>query len=862
MRSLFALFGTISIRYLRKRWSRAVLIVLSIALGVTMLVSTQILNQCLDAAANEAAIPGGEGADLVVTANRRVSLDLVKKLRAMSGIEDAQPLVTDRVTLPAFGKRDAVLIGLDASSLVGRALTVGQSTKRLPYEPKITWIQDKEKLAKGLLSGRAVLIGSELARVLAPNGLPTERFKIQCGGATHDLDPVGVVELQGKAAKIGGFLLVTDVRQAALAMGQAGICDRIDIYLAPGSDINAVKQSAQEVVGDRAIVRTPEAESKPTNEVVGGIRTALDLSGVGAMVVGLFLVYIVLAVSVTERRHDIGILRSTGANRWQIAGLFTGESIVLGTIGALLGAPMGWGLAKLTFALVRLEMEQLFVTANQPLELTASIFLLALGSGVVTSWLAALLPAMQAASDQPADAVRRGPNAAGRFFRYLQAIGSLAMIATGFSFVLVREYLPYRVGGFGGAALLLVGLLLSVPLLVGLLARLIQPLTRLFGVEIRLAADNLLRAPGRTGIVVGVLAAGVMLIFQIAGLGKSNEEPVLDWLQRAVSADLFVVAGDPSAPIGIMAMQPQVARQLNEIDGVEATMTIRYAQPEYNGRVIFVTALDAGIYHDFNRHVERLPKLGLFRQLSLPNTCIVSENFAALNHVGPGDTISLQGPKGPVPLQIVGAVPEYSWSRGSIILDRAFYASAFEDSLVDSIHVFLKPEHRDESWQRVKKFTDAHALLIVTREEFDHMVTSLIRRIYALAYLQQSTIALVALLGVVAALLISVMQRRRELGLLRAVGATRGQILQTVLAEATFMGIFGTLIGLAAGVPFEWYLLRVIIFEETGFIFPVTFPWREALVLSGLAIGAATIAGLFPAMQAGRMRIAEAIAYE
>jgi putative ABC transport system permease protein len=849
MRSLFALFGTVSIRYLRKRWSRAGLIVASIALGVAMLVSTQILNQCLDTAANEASMPGGEAADLVVTANRRVSLALVKKLQAVPGVASALPLVTDRVVLPEFKGRDAVLIGLD--------LKAAQSAERSPFEPKFTLTNPA-----ALISGKAVVVGKDLARILSPDGLPTKPFQIRCGGKTHSLQPIGVVELQGKAAKIGGFLLVADVDLVARTMGQDGLCERVDVYASPGADIEAVQQAAQAAIGEQAQVRTPEAASKPTNEVVGGIRTALDLSGVGAMVVGLFLVYIVLAVSVAERRHDIGILRSTGANRFQIAGLFTGEAIVMGTIGALLGVPLGWGLAKLTFALVQLEMEQIFLTANQPLKLTMSIFLLALGSGVATSWMAALLPAMQAASDQPADAVRRGPAGAGRFFRYLQALGSVAMIATGFGFVLIREYLPYRVGGFGGAAMLLVGLLLSVPILVGLLSRMIKPLTRLFGVETRLAADNLLRAPGRTGIVVGVLAAGVMLIFQVAGLVKSNQEPVMEWLQRAISADLFVVSGDPGAPIGIMSMQPQVAQQLTEVPGVEAAMSLRYAQPEFNGRIVFVTALDAKVYHDFNRHAERLPKLGLFQEMLEPNTCIVSENFAALNHVGAGDSISLQGPHGPVPMRILGAVPEYSWSRGSILLNREFYAKAFEDPLIDSIHVYLKPDHRDEAWKRVKEFTDSHALLIVTRDEFDEMVTSLIRRIYALAYLQQSTIALVALLGVVAALLISVMQRRRELGLLRAVGATRGQVLHTVLAEATLMGIFGTLIGIAAGVPFEWYLLRVVIFEESGFIFPVTFPWRETLILSGLAIGSATIAGLFPAMQAVRLRIAESIAYE
>jgi putative ABC transport system permease protein len=133
---------------------------------------------------------------------------------------------------------------------------------------------------------------------------------------------------------------------------------------------------------------------------------------------------------------------------------------------------------------------------------------------------------------------------------------------------------------------------------------------------------------------------------------------------------------------------------------------------------------------------------------------------------------------------------------------------------------------------------------------------------YTLAYMQQIAVGIVAALGVVMALLISVLQRRRELGLLRAVGATQGQVLHTVLAEATLMGLLGTALGVLAGMPMEWYLLRVVIYEESGFIFPVAFPWRETLALSALAVGTATLAGLVPALHAVRLRIAEAIAYE
>lgn len=853
MRSLLSLFRTLSSRYLGHRWDRAGLVMVSISLGVAMLVSTQLLNDCLDNAVRESTSPGTEIADLVVSANRNVRLDLAPKLRKLQGVQSVQPLAIERVLLPEFDNRNAVLLGLDPKGS-------GVAEKN-PFSAKLTLTNPL-----GLLTGRGVVIGRELATELDRRKSLSKPFKIFAGGKTHDLSVVGIVDLEGPAAKLGGFLMVMDVRQATEVLGTPGICERIDIYLAPAANRETVRAAAQDVVGEQAVVRPPEKALNATNEIVSGIRIGFTLCGVGAMVVGLFLVYNALAVSVAERRHDIGVLRSLGATRPQIAGLFTGEALILGGIGAILGVPIGWGLARLTFEVMRQEMEQLFLTANQPMPITGSLFLLAVGAGMLTAVLASLVPALQAASDEPADAVRRVPSGASRYYRYLQAIAAVAMIGGGFSFVLVREHLPHRVGGIGGMVLLLVGLLLAVPILVSLMSRLVQPLLRrIFGVEARLAADNLMRAPGRTGVVVGALAAGVALMFQTAGIGRSNEEPILDWLNRIVNADAIVVCGNPMESSNMaLPMDPALGRKLKEVEGVADVMSVRYKLVEFRDRIVWVSALDAvGFYQAHYDKRSKFPQFELFRELERPGTVLISENFAALYHVNVGETIAIQGPNGPVSMEVIGVIHDYSWSRGSLMIDRAFYAEAFQDPLVESYHVFFKPNvDAPATMSALRKVTDAHALAIIERNDFDAWVANMIRRAYLLAYLQQLAVGVVAALGVVMALLISVLQRRRELGLLRAVGSTQGQVLHTVLAEATLMGILGTILGLVAGIPLEWYILRVIIFEDTGFIFPVTVPWKETLVLSAIAIGVATFAGLFPALHAVRLRIAEAIQYE
>src|SRR5262249_10318100 len=152
----------------------------------------------------------------------------------------------------------------------------------------------------------------------------------------------------------------------------------------------------------------------------------------------------------------------------------------------------------------------------------------------------------------------------------------------------------------------------------------------------------------------------------------------------------------------------------------------------------------------------------------------------------------------------------------------------------------------------------SYSLCALTRAEYRGALSSILNRVYGLAYAQQVIVALVALLGVISALFISVLQRRRELGLLRAVGATRGQLLLSVLAEATLMGLIGAAIGFVVGMAMEWYLLRILIFDESGFVFPMLVPWLSCGVVVALSVALATLVGLWPAYHATRLRIPEA----
>jgi putative ABC transport system permease protein len=845
---MFSLYRTLSLRYHRRRASRAMLVVASIALGVATVVSTQTLNRCMEAAARTASAPAAGIADLSVNNGEAgVRPELAAELRAVPGLRAVVPLVVERVPLPDLENRIAMLLGVERPDVA-----------TTPAGPLGVSIQIDRPAA--LLSSFPVLVGESLAADLPPGPI-----RARVNGRDVELARLGIVRLSGPAADFGKNLLILDLDKAAKLLDRPDTVSRIDLLLQPDADPAAVRQAVEKVVAGRALVQTPEAGGKSVSDVIAGVQTGFALCGAGALVVGLFLVYNALAVSVAERRHEIGVLRSVGATRGQVAALFAGEAAGLGLIGALIGLPLGMGLARLALRPMEQVLSEIFLAVEATaLRWEPRTLFIAAAAGLVTALVAALVPALQAAADAPADAVRRAPAGAARLYRRLQGLTSLMLVLTGIALAYNRTALPIRLGSYGGLVLVLVGGLLAAPLFTILGAKLVRPLTRFVpGVGARLAADNLLRAPGRTGVVTAALAAGVAMSVEVAGVAASNERPVLEWIDQSITADLFVFGGDTAAATSSrFALDPAVAADLRRLPGIREVVPVRFRRPTYRGTMILVVGFDAARFHAANRDRPDYPGLEFFSRVVEPGTVIVSDNFAALHHVAAGDTLTLQGTGGPLGLRVLGTIPDYSWNRGTIFIDRSTLKTVFNDDGVDICDVYAEPGALTVGEHAVRDFAGRRSLVMATRADLRDYITGVIRRLYALVQVQQLVVGIVAGLGVVTALLISVLQRRRELGLLRAVGATRAQVLRSVLAEAGLMGFFGTLFGLALGIPIEWYMVRVVIWEEAGFLFPIVIPWLPAAGVAVLSLALATLAGLGPAVHAVRLNIAEAVTVE
>ena len=841
---MLSLYRVLSLRYLRRRWTWATLVVLSIALGVATWVVTSALNNSLEEAIRQAATPLAGVADLHVSnGDFGVPEKLAERLRKIAGVRAVQALVIEQVQVVIVragqppDRTPAVLLGLDlqaASAGDRSSWGVDVQQDALEAYAAASFLR-KNKLLRTLLPvSQPALVGRRLDESIKQDG----RLSILLNSRLHPVGRVGTIDAHGPAATLGGYVIVMDHAAAAELAEHPGRVSRLDVFLESGvrreEVIGLIEQelarptveqwseavAALSIAPDttfparlpwsvliqagrkeQAKVRTAEAQDQRIHRVLAGLKVGFAMMGVGALVVGMFLVYNSLAVSVAERRHDIGILRSLGATRLQVGALFIGEAVILGAAGTLIGLPLGMGLASLLLGHMQGVLSDVFLPVHtQQTQIDPSSMMTAAVAGLVTVVLAALIPAVRAARAEPVDVVRRAP-ASRRLLHFLLLFcWSAVQIALGVTLIVLKNYLPARLGSHLGLLLILLSIFPIMPLLIALSAGSLQPvMRRLFPIQGRLAADNLLRTPGRTGFVIAALAAGVALMIMQAGFIRSSNHAFLFWLDQSVTADMMVTSGGPLSSSGqTLPMKETVLDELKEDFAGLRVVPITFKYVDWPGQqdedLVLLALIDTRTYYEVNQARHRdAPKLEEFRRLSEePGTAIVSENFALLHGVRVGDSMKLPAMNNSATLLVIGTIGDCSWHRGTVLVHRSEQnLRQFDARQVDVFDIYRPQGVDDETIRRhiqQSPWGAQNALFVMTRNELRKHVVGVINRLFGLAYSQEIVVALVANLGVVVAMLISVLRRRRELGMLRAVGATQAQVVHSVLAESVLMG--------------------------------------------------------------------------
>ncbi|HYZ84077.1 MAG TPA: FtsX-like permease family protein [Bryobacteraceae bacterium] len=839
--------------YVRKHALRTLLTMAGIVLGVAVFVGMHTANQSVLFAFNKTVGQIAGNTQLQVTAGESgFPEEVLEKVQAVPEVRVAVPVIEAVVPSPYEGQGSLLILGVD--------MTGDRSLRDYDLESGEESIIDDPLVF--LAQPDSLIITTTFAQ---QNKLESgSRIPLQTMEGPKQFVVRGIMKGSGLASSFGGNLAIMDVYAAQKMFGRGRIIDRIDLAVQEGIRPEDVKPRLAALLGPGYQVEPPEARGQQFEALSRVYATSANITSLFALFIGLFIIYNTFSIAVAQRRSEIGVLRALGATRQQIQGLFLLESAVIGLAGSLVGVFMGILIAKGVAGYIGGILGEIYGVAQRAEEISTNPWLLggALAIGVVTSLVAGILPARAASQVNPIQALQKGraqmitegENRARRYAALALAVASALCLLLG----------DHSIFFYAGYMLSVLAALLMAPTFAVWLSRGLRPLMRrIRPVEGTLAADSLIQSPRRTSGTVAALMLSLGLVIALGGVAKSSYTNIRKWMSVALNPDLFITTSE-SLTRRSYRFPPSIGEGLREMPFVDDVHFVRTARVPIEGKPVMVVA--AGIA-SLQRHVKLPPVEGddsMYRITAEGKGIIASQNLTQLRGYRLGQVLEIPTPGGMLKLPIVGVVDDYSDQLGSILLDRAVYMRYWKDDTVNVYRVYLKkgtsvPQAKAAILARYGKESQ---LFVLTNDELRDYILKLTDQWFGLTYVQIAVAVLVAILGIVNTLTVSITDRRRELGILQAVGGLKNQIRRTIWLEALCIGLVGLALGLALGGIQLYYSLEISKRDLAGIQLNYEYPVTIALLLLPTIICAALISAIGPAESAVRGSLVEALEYE
>lgn len=682
----------------------------------------------------------------------------------------------------------------------------------------------------------------------------------------------GILPPEGISQAYGGEIAVMDIDAARLAFGKQGKTDRVDIVANEDRDIEELAQTLRSAYGQGYTVERPEGRAENLKKTLGPFQAMLTFFGSLALLVGLFLVSDSIAISVAERRKEIGTLRALGATRKMILAVFLSEASLIGVVGSTLGA----GIGRLSATgLVKWVSQAASDQSRVPVQVARLAFgpkefCLALLIGTAVSVIAALLPSIRATHIQPLDAIgHRGsaPPSRGAHVVY-PWIGAALLLFLAVSTHWDLGSRSKAIGVLDQFSGLLGSILFGPWIFRRVMAMFRSPLSRLGGTLTRLSTDNLLRNPSRTASNVMSLMAGLLLVIMLSTINTSFKDSIRGRYGKAIRPDLLVSS---YGNISFQDQQPldeAVRGELAATPGASGAYGMRMIQLPYQGRQITLKAFDEtdpSIHYGlFDLKDRPASEAGYELYHSDDPTVLASENFSILFGKKTGDHLVLQSPTGDVKLRIVGIQIEPSVGGGLISMSRDTYKKYWKDSLVNAFAVQVRPDadRRKVREDIERRLGESRNIGVNSQAEVSEKIDALIDKNFRYTWAIEIAALLVGFLGVLNTLIVSVMERKQELGTLRAIGMSRKQLYSIIFQEAALLGIVSSLIAIALGSWTSSVWIGHSLVSAFGWLIEFHFPWRSVLSVIGCGTLITIAASWLPARQAALLEIREALSHE
>lgn len=862
--NLINLLRHVSLRHLKYQKARTLMAVFGICLGVAAMVSIDIVNRSvLNSFEDSINHVTGRAALQITGADSGFPehmLDLVQKLQ---GVEYALPVIETNANLAGGKERSFAILGVDSlQDHQIRSYSLTDESADIPDPLLFLAKRDSILLSKEMAVREGIKIDEQI-EVQTVQGI--KKFTVR-----------GLLSPEGPAKAAGGDIAFMDIYAAQSAFGKEGKIDRIDVSFIQGERLDAMKERIQRALPEGYYVDTPAGRSRQVELLLSRFRKIIGLISSMALFVGMYLIYNAVSISVVQRRKEIGILRALGATRGQIVRMFLGEAFVVSIAASLLGIGVGLVFAKLTVGIVAQSVTDFYMkTTVSELVVSWDGLVRNVVIGTIASIAASAFPAFAGARTTPVSAIRNVPYSQDGFLlskkiRTVSAVLVFSALALFAAYKTAGPSSVFRNSGvtFISMTLLLTGVSLVTPSFLKRFIGLFHlSLSSRLGAGGRLAGLNLQKNISRNSVAVAAVFFGVALFVHSASLIYSLNRSVLDYIEAVENCDILVSSGHPLSMGGSpsIPMPGEMLEEIEKVPGVYSADPFRKTFINYDGRRIILGAIDIVRSMEYNQYIiTDGDRKDVRRLLPGQDNVMVNEGLAARYGIKHGDRIVLPTPDGPASFGVAAVVVSYVSDAGSVWMDINTYRRHWKDNLADNFAVRVKdkekiPEVREALLDR---FGKDRKLFALPAREFKHEVRKMLDRSFVVTNAVNILTLIIAGFGVIIALLASVFERTREIGILRSVGMTKGQVSGVVLIESVLLGAAGGLLGAATGAFIGWISLEGFFRLDLGASLKYYVHYYSLIQALVLSIGLSALAGLYPARRAAKTNIVEALSYE
>ncbi len=839
MSSFWLLFVRLVVRPLVREPVRTGLTILAVALGVAVVVAIDLAGVAAAGSFHSSIESLAGKADLLLTATAGIDERLLGKLVQLPYDFQFAPRVEDFATIA--GKGEAIpFIGVD---LIGHALQgrlEGTSSASLLAGEDLVWVSP----AVGLRAGDQVslLINDQFRTFKVADVLPAQRD-------------------QPSETKV----FVADIAVAQRVTNKQGKLDSIEVTVPPNSDVDRWRKLLGEQVPPSVSIEPQGSRTDENRKMLAAFRWNLRVLSYIALVVGAFLIYNTVSISVVRRRNEIGVLRALGAGRPAILWGFILEAGFLAVTGSLLGLALGRLMAIGAVRLIGNTVEALYVSSQPaPINVTLATALAGVGLGVAVAIAAALAPAIEASRVPPVEAMARGREEYVAAVRArLRALLAMGMFGAGAVCAKLPPVGRQPIFGYLSVVMLVVGTAAVIPATIGLFIRATRGLIeRLLGVEATLAARSLRASIGRTSVLTAALTTAIAMTSSVAIMVGSFRETVSVWMDNQLKADFYLRPAGSAAADQHSTMAPEIADQIERLPGVQSVDRFRAYPISYEGLPATLAGGESSRQENAasTRFLPGENRQELLAKLPQGDYAVVSEPFANKHNVKAGGTVRLPLAGQMRTFRVLGVYYDYSTERGFIILDRKTLLKYLPDPAESNLAVYLKTGANAELVRRqIDGVIGGRGVFVFSNSSLRKSAIATFDRTFRITYALELIAVLVAVMGIAGALLAMVIDRRREFALLRFLGAARSQVRKVILCEAGLLGLLANGIGIVLGTVLSLILIFVI--NKQSFGWTIQFHWPVGVLL-GMLTGvylATVLAALYPAKTALSMNPIEVI---